>query len=253
MSAVVSICHLCTYQISCEKQICGSCVHSILVSFHALGSWAFSNPSQSPMLAHCSVHEWVTAGSERWKVYCGADPDTAHCYLSVSTAMATVLGLRLCIINNERNAWVCFFCMKRTYHPYVYVHQATSRSQNLIFTKSTMINSWSVIPLQVHETVRAQVQQRRPCAVHQVALRASDHPQTGDKHDARPFSSSHQPTQVSTPPPPIWLQQQHVYMTLSILKWLSCPANIDFFCLCKIHFTSIFRQLLFVCCVSQLV
>lgn len=59
-----------------------------------------------------------------------------------------------------------------------------------------------MIPLQVHETVRAQVQQRRPCAVHQVALRASDHPQTGDKHDARPFSSSHQPTQVSTPPTP---------------------------------------------------
>lgn len=51
-----------------------------------------------------------------------------------------------------------------------------------------------MISLQVHETVRAQVQQRRPCAVHQVALRASDHPQTGDKHDARPFSASHQPT-----------------------------------------------------------
>lgn len=97
-------------KISCEKEICDSCVPWILVSFHALASWAFSNPSQSPMLAHCSVHEWVTAGSERWKVYCGADPDTAHCYLSISTAMATVLGLRLCIINNERNAWVCFCC-----------------------------------------------------------------------------------------------------------------------------------------------
>lgn len=55
----------------------------ILVSFHALRSWAFSNPSQSPMLAHCSVHEWVIAGSERWKVYWGVDPDTAHCYWSV--------------------------------------------------------------------------------------------------------------------------------------------------------------------------
>lgn len=84
--------------------------------------------------------------------------------------------------------------MKGTEDSYVYVRQATYRSQHLIFTKSTMINSLSVIPLQVHETVRAQVQQRRPCAVHQVALRASDHPQTGDKHDARPFSASHQPT-----------------------------------------------------------
>lgn len=82
-----------------------------LVSLHALGSWAISNPSQSPMLAHCSVHEWVTAGSERWKVYCGVDPDTAHWYLSVLTVTTgTVLGSAYALLVIKE---MHIFCMKR--------------------------------------------------------------------------------------------------------------------------------------------
>lgn len=54
----------------------------------------------------------------------------------------------------------------------------------------------SVLLTKVHETVWTEVQQRRPCAVYQVALRASDHPQTGDQHDARPSSPTYQPPQV---------------------------------------------------------
>lgn len=78
-----------------------------LTSFHALGSRAIPNPSQSPTLAHCSVHEWVTAGSERWKVYCGADPDTACCLLSVLTVMATVMGSAYAILGTKE---VHIFC-----------------------------------------------------------------------------------------------------------------------------------------------
>lgn len=57
-----------------------------------------------------------------------------------------------------------------------------------------------LLPLQVHETVRTKVQQRRPCAVHQVTVRASDDPSTGDQHDAGPRSASYQPPQVRKGP-----------------------------------------------------
>lgn len=45
--------------------------------------------------------------------------------------------------------------------------------------------------MKVHETLWTEIQQRGPRAVHQVALRASDDPQAGDQHDARPRSPSY--------------------------------------------------------------
>lgn len=54
----------------------------------------------------------------------------------------------------------------------------------------------SELLIKVHEAVWTEVQQRRPCAVYQVAVRASDDPQTGDQHDARASSPTYQPPQV---------------------------------------------------------
>lgn len=54
----------------------------------------------------------------------------------------------------------------------------------------------SVLPIKVHASVWAEVQQRGPCAVHQAALRASDNPQNGDQHDAGTCSTPYQSPQV---------------------------------------------------------
>lgn len=64
-------------------------LHKSLFHFVVLSCLAVFNPFQSPALAHCSVHEWVTAGSERWKVYCGVDPDSARWYLGILAVIQT--------------------------------------------------------------------------------------------------------------------------------------------------------------------